>query len=518
MGTPPFNPQDARWQAKQARAAAKAQRRQWKAQWHAQKAYYRGYWRGWRRPTFVGPVVLIAIGVIALLMETGRLDPGQFWGWYSHWWPVLLIGLGALLLVEYLLEWSRPGVGYRPAGGIFWLVILLICFGGISRHGRLVGPFAWQFSGGNGFLSWMGPEHDNNLRMSYPLTAAKPTVTISDPRGDVTLAASTDGQLHIDAHEVVHRDSTQAAQRVFDELKPTVDLSSGGAVIAVPGKDGASVDLTVQMPPPSFAAVTASHGDVTADGLSGVQVTDNRGDVKLDDIGGDAQAHMNHGDFSAHAVRGRVLVDGSGDDVTLSEVQGSAAINGEFFGDIHLEQIGGAVQYHSSMTSLDIPHLDGSLTLDSGDLSANKASGPMKIAAKSKDIDLTQIAGDANIEDSDGDVNLVAAAPLGNLQVTDRTGDVVVTMPENAGFTVAGSTSSDESIQTDFPLKVSTEDGHQTLEGTVGNGRVQLQLQTEHGDLELRKGADLTLASPPPPAHEKHFRIPPGARPKTSEE
>ena len=521
MGTPPYNPQDARWQARQARSYARAQRRQASAQWQAQKQYYRAYWRGWRRPTFVGPTILVAIGIIALLMETGRLDPGAFWGWYSHWWPVILIGLGGFLLVEYLLDWNRPWAGHRSAGGLFWLVILLISLGWVSQNGRLVGPFSWQFNNGNGVgvFPWtFGPEHDNDVQMAYTLQAAKPTVNISDPHGDVTLAASTDNQMHVLAHEVVHRDSDKAAQRVFDEVKPNVSLTSGGAVIDVPQKDGASVDLTVQLPPASFVSVSANHGDVTADGLNGgVQVTSEHGDVKLDNIGGDAQAHMGHGDFSAHAVQGHVLVDGSGDDVTLSQVQGSANINGEFYGDIHLEQMGSDVHYHSSMTTLDIPHLQGALTLDRGDLSVTRAEGPLRIVAKSKDIDLTQIAGDAHIEDSDGDVDLVAAAPLGNLQITDSTGNVVVTMPQSANFTVTGSTSSDESIHTDFPLKVASDGGRQTLEGSVGSGGVQLQLQTEHGDLELRKGEDLTLASETP-QHAKHFHTPKGAAPKTSEE
>lgn len=516
MSTPPYSP-DPRWQAKQARWQAKAARRQARAQWHAQKQYYRSYWRGWRRPTFVGPVILLAIGIIALLMETGRLDPPQFWDWYAHWWPLLLIGLGGVLLLEYLLDWSRPGVGHRPVGGLVWLVILLVFLGWVSRNGRLVGPFAWQFDGDNNFLNWMGPEHDKDLQMNYALTAAKPTITITDPRGDVILGASADGQLHISAHEVVHRNSDSDAQRVFDDLKPKVDLSSGGAVVTVPQKDGASVDLTVQMPATSFVNVTANHGDVTADGLGSMEVTDNRGDVKLDDITGDAQAHMNHGDFSAHAVQGRVLVDGSGNDLTLSEIQGSAAMNGEFFGDIHVEQIGGAVHYHSSQTSVDIPHLEGALTLDSGDLNVSKASGPVQISAKSKDIELTQVAGDANIDDSDGDVNLVAAAPLGNVQVTDRTGDVVVTMPESASFSVTGTASSDEDVHTDFPLQITKAGDEQTLEGTVGRGGVQLQLHAEHGELELRKGEDLTLASTPP-ANAKHFHVPAGAKPNTSEE
>lgn len=526
MGTTPpsWTSREARWQAKQ---AARAQRAQWKAQMRAQKDYYRSYWRGWHRPTFVGPLILLSIGIIAMLMSTDQLDPGAFWGWYARWWPMLLIIMGGLLLAEHFLDWNRPWAGRRSMGGIVWLVIFMICLGWISREGHLMGPFSWDFSdngGDNNFWTWMGPEHDNDLQIDQVLTAAKPAVSIDDPQGDITITASSDNRMHLRAHQMVHRNSDSDAQKMFSELKPKVDASGGGAVITVPEKQGARVDLILELPPAAYATVNAGRGDVTADGLNGgVQVTAHHGEVKLEDIGGDAQGHIDHGDFSAHNVQGRVLVDGNGDDVTLSQIQGQVTINGDFFGDIHLEQIGADVHYHSSQTTLDLPRLMGAMTLDKSDLSVSQASGPVRIIARSKDIDLTQISGDVHIEDSNGDVNLVAANPLGNLQITDRTGNVIVTMPSNANFSVTGSTSADEAIRTDFPLKVSTDGGRQTLEGSVGRGGVQLQLETDHGNLELRKGDNTTLSmTPPPPPPEppgvpaKHFRAPPGT--KTSEE
>lgn len=526
---PPYSPQDARWQAREMKAQARAQRDQWKAQARAQRAYYRACWRGAHRPSFIGPVVLLAIGIIALLISTGRMDAVDFWAWYAHWWPMLLIGLGALLLGEYFLDWHSPWVGRRPLGGLVWLVILLICLGWISREGHLVGPFAWEFSGDNGndFWNWMGPEHDNDVQIDQVLTAAKPSVSISDPRGDVTITPSSDGKLHVRAHEMVHRTSDDEARKVFGELKPKVETSSGGAVVSVPEKDGARVDLTVEMPAASYATVTAEHGDVTADGLNnGIQVTDDHGEVKLEDISGDAQGHMDQGDFSAHNVQGKVLVDGNGDDITLSAIKGAATIDGDFYGDIHMEQMSGAVHYQSSMTTLDIPRLDGSLTLDKSDLSVSRAAGPVRVIAKSKDIDLTQVAGDAHIEDSDGDVDLVTASPLGNVQVTDHTGNVIVTMPEDASFTVTGSTSDDEAVRTDFPLHMATDGGRQTLSGSVGHGGVQLQLETEHGNLELRKGTNTTLAATPSDQSEpavtapgaKHFRAPAGVKPEVKQQ
>ncbi len=521
--TPPsWTSREARWQAKQ---TARAQRQQWKAQMRAHRDYYRSYWRGWHRPSFVGPIILLTIGVIALLMSVGKLDPGAFWTWYARWWPMLLIVMGGLLLAEHFLDWNRPWAGHRSMGGIVWLVILMIGLGWVSRNGHLMGPFSWEFSdnGGDNFWNWMGAEHDNDIQIDQVLTAAKPTVTIDDPQGDVTITASSDNQMHIRAHQMVHRNSDSEAQKIFGELKPRVETNAGGAVITVPEKQGARVDLTLELPATAYATVTTGHGDVTADGLSsGIQVTANHGEVKLEDIGGDAQGHINHGDFSAHNVQGRVLVDGLGDDVTLSAIQGPVTINGEFFGDIHLEQIASGLHFHSSQTTLEIPRLMGAMTLDKSDLSVSQAAGPVRILARSKDIDLTQIAGDAHIEDSNGDVNIVAANPLGNLQITDRTGNVVVTMPENASFTVTGSTSADEAIRTDYPLKMATDGGRQTLEGSVGHGGVQLQLETDHGNLELRKGdaTTLSLTPPKPPAPPetpgKHFKAPPGT--KTEEE
>lgn len=514
---PPYAPQDAH----EARRNARAQRRLWRDQARAQKAYYRSYWHGLRRPSFVGPLILLAIGIIALLMTTGRLDAAQFWGWYAHWWPVLLIGLGVLLLAEYFMDWNSPWAGRRSIGGLVWLVLFLIALGWISRNGRLVGPFGWEFDdNGNNFWSWMGPEHDSEIQIDQALPGPRTDLTVSNPRGDVTLSASSDGQLHVHAHEVVHTGSDSEAARIFPELKPKVTVSGSSAVIEVPPKNGSSVDLSIQIPAAAYATITAGNGDVTADGLSGVQVTASQGDVKLEDISGEALGHMSHGDFSAHNIQGRVVVDGRGDDVTLSAIQGNASVDGEFFGDIHLEQVAGPVHYRSSMTTLDVPHLAGELTLDKSDLSISRAAGPLRIVAKSKDVDLTQIAGDATIEDSDGDVSVVAASPVGNVQISDHTGDVVLTMPGNASFSVTGSTSADESIRTDFPLKISTEGGRQTLSGSVGHGGVQLHIDTDHGDLELRRGGDVTLAVPLPAQTStaaRHFRAPAGQKPVSTE-
>ena len=504
---PPYSPRDA---ARQARDYARAQRQYWRSV------------RGYRRASITGPVILLTVGVIALLIETGRMSGYAVWEWYARWWPLLLIVIGLISLAEYFFDRNDPYAGRRSAGGIVFLILLFGLIGWGSHSARYWGPFSEQFGeNGEDFFSLMGAEHDNDVQMDQSLTS-NGTVNIQNPRGDVTVTASTDGQIHVRGHESVHADSDDQAEKLFQDVKPKIESSASGAVISVPGKNGARVDLTVQVPEKSFTTINTGHGDVTVEGVqNNVDVTTSHGDVKFDSIGGDVHARMNHGNVSAHQVGGHAIVDGHVDDVTLSEVKGPVVLDGEFFGDTHLEQVGSTVHFHTSRTDLDMPRLAGDLTMDSSDLTANQITGPVRIDTRSKNIDLTQVAGDVHIANSDGDVNVSSAVPLGNVQIANRSGSLTLTVPETAGFSVNATTTEDDDLETDFPLESTTTGDRRTVQGTVGHGGVHLDLTTTHGNLELKKGsaAPLPPAAPPaPPAAPgapapKHFKAPKGAAP-----
>jgi DUF4097 and DUF4098 domain-containing protein YvlB len=209
-----------------------------------------------------------------------------------------------------------------------------------------------------------------------------------------------------------------------------------------------------------------------------------------------------------------VIVDGHAGDVTLSDVKGNVTLDGDFFGDTHLEQVGSAVHFHSSRTDLAIPKLQGDLTMDSSDLNISQAVGPVRVVTRSKDIDMSQLTGDAHIENNNGDVNVTTAVPLGNLQISNRTGDISVTVPENASFAVTAS-NADGDLHTDFPLAMTSNDDRKTAQGQVGSGGPHLELTTGHGDLQIRKGGPAAPPAPPtapaPPASPgsvKHLHTP----------
>jgi DUF4097 and DUF4098 domain-containing protein YvlB len=136
-------------------------------------------------------------------------------------------------------------------------------------------------------------------------------VQVQNPRGDVTITASSDSQMHIRAHQVVHTSSDNDARKTFDAVKPKLINSGSNAVLSVEGRNNARVDLTVELPATATTVVNAGHGDVTIEGLkSASDVTASHGDVKFDDMGGNVHARMDHGDIAAHQIAGDVTVDG----------------------------------------------------------------------------------------------------------------------------------------------------------------------------------------------------------------
>ncbi|MGC2162350.1 MAG: DUF4097 family beta strand repeat-containing protein [Silvibacterium sp.] len=501
---PPQYPQDPR---RQARDYARAQRDQMRAQRH----YWRAYWRGGRRPSITGPIILVAIGVVALMIEMGRINGYAVWDWYVQWWPVLLIAVGVVSLLEYFFDRGDPYAGRRAGGGFVFLIFLLLFLGWGAHTAHHWGPIGRQLGMNNNDLLFMfGEEHDNDVQMAQA-AAANGTVTVQNPRGDVTVTASTDDQIHLQAHEAVHTSSDKDAEKAFDAIHPQITTAGSGLIVSVPQHRGAEVSLTLSVPETTFVTVNADHGDVSVEGLkNNADVTAGQGDVKFDGMTGDVHARMSNGDFSAHAIGGQVFLNGHAEDVTLSEIKGQAVLDGEFFGDTHLEQMSGSVHFHSSRTAIDMPKLGGDLTLDSDDLTANQTGGPLRIVTRSKNIELTQAAGDIHIENSDGDVNVTAAAPLGNVEIMNHTGELTLTVPANASFAVTGSTTDDSDLQTDFPLQVTTSGDQKQVSGTVGENAVRLDLTTTHGNLELRKGSAEVAPTPPePPAPPvRHLHAP----------
>jgi DUF4097 and DUF4098 domain-containing protein YvlB len=496
---PPYDPKT-QWRVyrEQQRAAWRAQRDAWKAQQHAWKAGYVGTY-GPRVPSVVGPIILIGVGVVALMMLTGHINAGEFWAWYGHWWPLLLIGAGLALLGEWALDMRRETPIRR--GGSFVGILILLAIVGIGAAGwsNFWGPFRAQWGNQDESFNFFGlPEHDSDQVVLNSQIPANSAIEIQNPRGDVSITAGDTASIEVQAHEVAYASSDVEAKKVFDSEAPHLTVSGSAVLVKSDSNNSGRLNLTVTVPRTAKVTVNASRGDVTAAGLgAGVSISAPHGDVHLGSITGLVQVHLANDkhDISAHQVEGDISADGHCSDMTLSEIKGRVTMNGEIFGEVHMENVSGPISVHTSVTDLQVDALPGDLTMNSDDLRVTEAKGQVRVKTHSKDVDLNQIYGDSYVENRDGRIAVEPAGPYG-VEAKNSKGDVEVTLPPNASATVDGHTRNGD-IVTEYGFSVSGEES-KTVTGRIGSGGSKIALNAQNGDLRIKKGAAFPAAPPAP--------------------
>ncbi len=498
-GAPYGNPKDYwRYQKEQNKAAWRAQRDLWRAQRDALKAQHRAY----RAPSVAGPIVLIGVGIVSLLLISGRIQWDPFWDWFGRWWPLMLIGIGAVALAEWAIDLRRENPPARRFGGYVWLVILILLLGaGASSH-RFWGPWQaeWGDNDNDQFNPFREPEHDMDQPVFNTPIPANAQIEIQDPRGDVSIAAGDDATMGVKAHQIAFASKEEEINKIFEAEKAHVTVSGNAVVVKVDGNSSGRTNLSITVPKSASVNVNNGRGNLTVAGLNGnVDAELHHGNFEAASIAGHVHARVSdQGDVSAHDIQGEVTVDGNGGDLTLSDIHGQVTLQGDYTGDTHVERADQSVHFHTSRTDLEFARLPGDMSINSDSLHATQVVGPVRvICSRSKDIEMSQVFGDTHIEDKDARVELDMGGAY-PIEVKNNKGDIEVSLPDNAGFIVDARTHNGD-IVSDFPLEISGDE-NKTATGTVGKGGPKVTLSTEHADLRIRKGGEAPAAPPAPSA------------------
>lgn len=517
--------------------------RQWKAQRRAareQRRAARAYYRGLRRPSIVRPLVWIIVGVTGLLIETGTISGYDFWDWYVRWWPLLLIGLGVMLLGEWYLQRDDPYSTRTGAGGMVFLIVLLAMLA-FAGHQAVHSPFGWHFSDDDNDwrLRLYGDEHDADNQFEQPF-GANGRLTIENPRGDVSIAASGDDRIHVSAHQTVYSSNDKDAEKLLNRVRPALQVNGHEATLKTPALDRGSVDLTVQVPADTSIVMKTGRGNVAVNGLNGtIGVDATHGNVTVNKIGGTCTAHLSGGDFTAHALTSALTLTGRVEDASISDVAGKVMLDGDYTGEVNLSHLA-AVTFHSSRTTFSVEKLDGDLSLDHQDLNVENAKGRIEAATRSKNITFSNIGGPLDLSTSDGDINVDLSRGDGPISLRNRNGAIHLGLPADRLFHVNAS-AHDGSVSTELTFTGQVQRSEHSLTGETGAGSgspTQVILVAEHGDIEIRRtgtgpsapeppeppeapspdGAP-AVPHPPRPPHPPHLRVPRNApEPQTSEQ
>ena len=490
----------------------RTQRRVLRQQAKMQREAYRAQFRGLRRSSIVGPLLLIAIGVVVLLAQTGRLPWNVLVIPFAHWWPMLLVLVGVVRLGEWIFDQRSqqdlaPGTPYTRrslGGGVIVLLILIVACGLLASglHGRAARNIfgrdsLWNQDEVDEFL---GDKHESDQTLTQVLAPGS-ELSVDNPHGDLVIhATSTDGQMHLDLHKEIFTRSDTDADREAKTLTPQIRAEGGHVMVSLPLVEGARSQLTITVPARTPLTVNANRGDIKVNSLRApLALTANHGDVELSEITGPVSAHVNNGDSSiaARSIDGPLEINGHAKDVTLTEVSGPIALAGEFFGTTHLAHVSGPIGFHTSRTDLRLVRLNGELEISSSaDLSADQVVGPMVLNTRNRNITLDRIAGDLSITNRNGAIDVTSALPLGSISVENRNGSVNVTLPTGSPFTVQADATNGE-LSDDFSFPVGGAENHPSVSGSIGQGGPLIRITTSQGDIALKRGSGVSL--PPLP-------------------
>jgi DUF4097 and DUF4098 domain-containing protein YvlB len=424
-----------------------------------------------------------------------------------HWWPVLLILWGAIRLWEYYDARRKGELPPRFGFGGVVLVLILLGFGaGMHQYDKVRHDVDWtDLNLDDDVVNLFGTNYTYDGQLDHQFENGSALHVVND-RGNVTINVWDQPQVQVTYHKRVFAGSQGEADKANGATN--LQLSTQGNVIVLnantEGSGGRNVanDLEISIPRNAAVELTSRRGDITINGRKGeVKVSVSKGDVGISDIEGNVNVSMRGGSLHAEKINGNLIGEGRFQDTALSEVSGSVTMNGDFFGDIRLSKLAKGIAFHSSRTDMEIARVEGDLNMSSGDLRADKVNGPFNLRTKGKDVNLENFIGDVKIVDDTGDISLQPAEklPIGNIDVNTTHGDVRIGIPPKASFrwnarTKHGSIEADR----EFGQVQEGQSENSVASGVVGGGTSTIQVSSESGDIQLRRGSAVPTPPVPP--------------------
>ncbi len=436
------------------------------------------------------PLILIAIGLFFLIgnIRPDLLDMSRI----ADYWPFFLIGAGVIGLIEVLY---RAGRGVNPpprplAGpGIFWIVVLCFFFAALNRNR----DFHFTRFDTDG-IDFFGTAYDYDVNAVQPAQGVT-RIVLDNLRGNLSLKGDDSGEVKVTGHETVRAFNRNDADRVQSQAPVHVEREGDRLLIRLddsnrPGLIRIAADLSISVPRGIGVESRGRNGDLTVEDVDGtVDVSAGRGDIRLTRIGRDVRIDSSrNGDIRALDVKGNIDLEGRGGDIQVENIGGTVTVKGEYSGTLEFRRLAKPLQFNSSRSEFHAEAVPGAIVMDLGNLKMTNISGPVRFQTGTRDIQATDVTNSLDLVVDRGDIDITAtAAPPPRIDAHSHNGDIVLTLPEKAGFQLHGSTGLGD-VENDFggPLQTHSSGRAAEIDGRTGNGP-QITLTTDRGTVSVKR-------------------------------
>jgi hypothetical protein len=450
-----------------------------------------------RSSGFFSGLVLISVGVLLLLHNYGHLDLHAF---FSRWWPLIIIFWGAVKLYE---RTAGRRFGGSDGGSITGGEVLLV-LGMLALLGTVVGVNYTKEKIGDKID--IGDSYSFDIDVAPKKAPANARIMVRNGRGDITVRGSEDGEIRVTAKKTVRTWSESEANRIAKPISVEIVQNGDGFEVHPSGYELSDsrigVDLEVEIPEKAILSVKTEKGDVSVNGLEAdVTISDQNGDVDVRDAKGDVSLEMRKGDAKVSDTTGDVKISGKGGEIEVDNATGSLTVDGDFYGPVRAEKVTKGVRMVSPRTDLTLSALSGHLEAGSGNMDIVDAPGNLMLRTRDTEINVENPGGKVNIDNRNAGISVrFSTAPKEDVQITNSSSEIALTVPGNASFEIDAACRNCE-ISSEFaglgPVK--SPSGDSTLTGKFGSGRgPKITLKTSYGNISLRRTSSSALPMPAP--------------------
>jgi hypothetical protein len=194
------------------------------------------------------------------------------------------------------------------------------------------------------------------------------------------------------------------------------------------------------------------------------------GEASVANVEGDIRVHVHAASLTSSRTKGRLELDTGSGEVTVNDAEG----------DVYLDTGSGSVTVTGVKgKELKMDTGSGGLSassIDVDDLSLDTGSGRVVLrAVKARDL---------NVDTGSGSVEIDLTSDVDQMMVDTGSGGVTVGVPSSLGAEVSIETGSG-GIDADVPL-TTRRSGRRSLEGSIGDGRGRIRIETGSGGVRLR--------------------------------
>ncbi len=425
----------------------------------------------------VGSITL-AVGLItvgALLFAQNFMDiPVKD---IYRYWPVLLIGLG-LEMVLYMVLYGRSGNEVKlSVDGL--CIVFIIILGLISNGVRFMnidvpGRMFFGFHGGS---IVDGVRYNNQITETYVKDNISESYNIKELKvtndfGDIKVLPAEGKGIRIEA-EVAVKYGNEAMAREY--VKNAIQIKEGEITEISPKEpvnwnkkdySKAQIDFVIYAPKQINLDARGSFGDISADGIDGKCIIENKnGEIKASNIGGDLKVDNAFGDIEVSNVGGKAEINNKNGQIEADHISGSAVIEGHF-GDIEVKTVGGDAKIVSSNGQITAYDINGKAELINsfGDINIARAKGGIIVENKNGRIEAEAVTGNASVKNAFGDIYFKSASLNdGDIYAKTKFGD----------------------IDCEKPLQLKKEGQDTVAQGKLGSGQYRIELETNNGNISI---------------------------------